>query len=97
MTQPPEWLPALRLVLSPGAQRVVEAHSQSKARIFFRQRSQRAPQILQLFGFSLAPLAGCQVSIKLPGCILQRAPPVIDELCSGLFAVHDAFSPANSK
>src|SRR5580704_2698155 len=98
MTQPPERLPALRLLLPPRSQRIVEAHAHRRAGIFFRQRAHGAPQILELFGLGAASFAGTQVNPELSsGILVQGASPVIDELCSGVFAVHDAFSPASSK
>src|SRR5258707_12703546 len=97
MTHPPESLPTLGFLLSPGTQRIVKADAHSKAGVFFRHRAQRAPQILQLLRLGTAAFAGSQVIVKLTTGFFQRSTPVIDELCSCFFAVHDAFSPASSK
>src|SRR5437879_195049 len=97
MAHPPESLPALGFLPSPGAQRIVKADAHSKARVLFGHRAERAPQILQLLRFGTASLAGSQVIVKLTTGLFQRATPIINELCSCFFAIHDAFSPASSK
>jgi hypothetical protein len=91
----PKALAALGFLQPPSAQGIVETRTQREARIFFGQRSQRAPQILELLGFRAAALARRQVSVEL--ILAFEAPaPMIDKLQSGFFAVHDALSPANS-
>src|SRR5258708_38172085 len=97
MTLPPESLPALGFLLSPGTQRIVKADTHSEAGIFLGHRAERAPQILQLLRLGAAAFAGSQVIVKLTAGLFQRSAPVIDELCSCFFAIHDAFSPASSK
>ena len=64
---------------------------------FVGQRAERAPHVFQLRGFGAAAFAGGQVRVELGARILQRAPPIVHELGSGLFAIHDALSPDNSK